>query len=81
MPGSEVELLGGEFYPVLTVTRNPAAAGLTFRPEATGDLAVWHSGAAEFVILEDTPSRLRVRDVMPFNAVRRRFHRLVVSTP
>ncbi len=81
LPVRNMELIGGEMYPSLTVTRNPAASGLTFRPEVTGDLAAWHSGAPEFVIVEDTPALLRVRDVLPFSAARRRFHRLVVTAP
>ena len=81
MPVQAMELIGGENFPVLTVTRNPTAAGLSFRVEVTDDFAVWRSGVAEFVTLEDTPSRLRVRDALPLSAAARRFHRLVVTSP
>ena len=81
LPVRDMELVGGELYSTLTVTRNPAASGLTFRAEATEDLGAWQSGTAEFITVEDTPTRLRVRGVMPLSAARRRFLRLVVTAP
>lgn len=78
MPVQGVEVISGETFPSLTVTRNPAVTGLVFRVEVADDLTAWRSGAPALVTLEDSPARLRVRDATPIHAASRRFFRLVV---
>jgi 3-keto-disaccharide hydrolase len=81
LPTQGIQEIDGKTYPTFTVTRNPAATALVFRPEISTDLTNWRSGEPDVVIIEDTPARLQVRDAAPMNSVFRRFFRLVVATP
>ena len=68
-------------YLTLTITRDPEAAGLRFIPEVSTNLLSWNSGASWIVVLEDTPTRLRVRDALPMTTGAARFMRLRVEPP
>ena len=63
----------------LTITRNPDAADLLFTPEVSADLVTWESAEDQVVVVEDTPTTLRVRDAQPVSTSARRFMRLRVE--
>ncbi|MDZ4405261.1 Calx-beta domain-containing protein [Prosthecobacter sp.] len=70
----------GETYLRLSISKNPAATDVLFEVQATGNLAdplSWSS--AGLVIEEDTPTTLRVRDVVPASAGQSRFMRVKVT--
>ena len=68
-------------YAVLTVDRNPDAGGLVFAAEKSNGMSIWESGTSVFTVLEDTPSRLKVRMNQSVNVEPVGFVRLRVSKP
>jgi hypothetical protein len=48
-------------HAIFTIDRNPEATGLSFTVERSLDLASWKSEASDFTVLENTPSRLKVK--------------------
>lgn len=68
-------------YLTLTITRDAEASGLSFIPEVSTDLRSWNSSAGWIVVLEETPTLLRVRDAVPVTTGSPRFIRLRVEPP
>ena len=82
LPSREITVVGGQQYLTLRVIRDPAAAGLNYSVEATGDLGNIHSWSSSgTVVITNTPSLLVVRDSVPVGSSSSRFLRLSVSTP
>lgn len=77
LPVASIE--GG--YLTLTVTRNAAAAQLTFAIEVSSDFATWTDGAPAITILESTPTILKVRANTPAASGGIRGMRLRVTAP
>lgn len=71
---------GGLRYLMLSIDRNPDASGVSFTVEVSGDLVHWDSGPPHTVVIEDTSTRLRVRDSTPLPPGVRRFIRLRMTT-
>lgn len=65
----------------LTATRSAAATDVQFVVEAAGDLAAGPWSSAGLVTLVDTPTQLKVRDVVPIGAAAKRFLRLRIVWP
>ncbi|MDH4475540.1 MAG: Calx-beta domain-containing protein [Verrucomicrobiaceae bacterium] len=64
----------------LTVTKNPAAADVTYEVQATSNLTDANSWTSEGLVIEvDTGNELRVRDNVPISGVGTRFMRVVVT--
>jgi subtilisin family serine protease len=70
----------GSSYLALTYSPNPAAPGLTYTVEVSGDLIHWSSGTG-YTVTVATGSTVTVRDATPMNSQVRRFLRLRVTTP
>ncbi len=68
-------------YLTIAVTRNPAATGLQFRVEVTGEMSTWLSDSENIAALEDTTTMLKARDKTPVSGEVKRFIRLNVSVP
>jgi hypothetical protein len=66
-------------YAVLTIDRNAEASNLIFAPQQSTALGTWNSGQDFFTVLEDTPTRLRVRLKVPVNVQGQAYIRLQVS--
>jgi hypothetical protein len=79
-PGKQPKVvLGGDGRLLLETDLNPAATGVNWRIEATSDLAVWTDVTSSVEILENTPTRLRVRDAILPAPGQPRFLRLRVT--
>lgn len=66
-------------YAVLTIDRNAEASNLVFAPQQSTALGSWNSGPDFFTVLEDTPTRLRVRLKLPVSVQGQAYIRLQVS--
>lgn len=65
----------------LTIQKNPAASGLQYIVEVSGDLTIWRSGEPHVSVVEETSGLLIVMDNTPITpATPRRFLRLRVET-
>jgi uncharacterized delta-60 repeat protein len=81
LPAISIQEVGGERYLTMIIEKNPEATDVIFRPEISSELdeAAWRSGPAHLEVLENTPERLVVRDLLPVSANDRRFARLRVE--
>ena len=79
----DAENVGGNTYLRLTTTKNPAATGITYYVEATGDLGTPGSWSTAGVVIEtNSATMLSARDGVPMNGgTNQRFMRLRVSDP
>ncbi|MFH1500201.1 MAG: LamG-like jellyroll fold domain-containing protein [Verrucomicrobiota bacterium] len=75
LPSTNVE----QDHLTLTLARNPAATGLLFSVEVTGNLMDWLAGEEHVTLLADTPELLKARDNTPLSSVGRRFMRVSVA--
>jgi hypothetical protein len=80
LPAESIETELGESYATLTVNRAAQAPDITYVVEVSSDLRTWASSTGSTVTLEDTATRLVVRDATPLGTTPR-FLRLVVSNP
>ncbi len=80
LPAASVEQELGQSYATLTVNRAAQAPDITCTVEVSSNLLTWAAGAGATVTIEDTPTRLVVRDATPLGNGPR-FLRLVVSNP
>ncbi len=71
--------VGGEDYLALDLALNPQAQNIDVWIETGADLASWNSGNGHTVALEQTPSRIHVRDALAKGAATRRFIRFAVE--
>lgn len=72
-------LIPSSNYLTLDVQRNPTATDINYIVEVGNDLADW--SALDTTILQDTPTRLQVRDNVPSSSAQRRFIRLRLERP
>jgi len=81
LPAMSIESHNGISYFVYTITKNSQATNVIFVPEISSTLAPnsWNSGSGFLTILEDTSTRLKVRDNTPQSSRLRAFFRLRVS--
>jgi hypothetical protein len=70
----------GHTYLQVIVRRNAAATDVSLFIEASEDLATWEPADAQFAILENTPSVLRLRLNDPISAAPHRFLRIGAAT-
>ena len=79
----DTETVGGNTYLRLTTMKNPAATGITYSVEATGDMEDPGSWSSSGVVVEtNTATTLSARDGVPMNAgTARRLMHLRVSVP
>ena len=78
----DTEVIGGNTYLRLTITKNPAATDVTYSVEASGDLATpgsWNT--SEVVIETNTATTLSARDSVSRSGTTKRFMRLRTSVP
>ena len=75
----DMEDIGGDMFPRLTITRNPDATDLSLTVEVSDDMTLWRSD--QTVIEADTPNLLRVRDSVPAVGSGKRFIHLRVTRP
>jgi hypothetical protein len=79
---SSFAVIGNERYLRLTITKNPAATGITYGAEITNELANSLNWSSNDLVIEiDTPEVLQMRDVLPISANPRRFMRARVQLP
>lgn len=78
LPQPSIEPLEGGNHFVFTIQKNPDATDLVLIPEITSDLttATWNSGPSHLTLIEETPTRLTVRDNSPLQNNQRRFMRV-----
>ncbi len=80
-------MLGGQQYLTLTYTQVMGATGITYLPQASGDLSTWNGGSGYTVAVSTTANAdgatqtVVVRDAVPLSGATRRFLRLQVSRP
>ncbi len=80
---TDTEAIGGSTFLRLTTAKNPAATGVTYSVEATGDLADPNSWSSAGVVVEvNSATTLSARDGVPMDGgAAKRFMRLRVSVP
>lgn len=71
--------VGGEDYLALDLALNPHAQDLDVSVQTSQDLVSWHSGNGHTVTLEESSSRIHVRDAFAKGPATRRFIRLAVE--
>ncbi len=78
----DTEVISGNTYLRLTITKNSAATDVTYSAEATGDLATPGSWSSSGVVVEtNSTTTLSARDSVPMSGSTKRFMRLRVSVP
>lgn len=80
---TDTETVDGKAYLRLTTTKNPAATGITYSVEATGDLTDPNSWSGAGIVTEiNSATTFSARDSVPMNGGSgKRFMRLRVSVP
>jgi hypothetical protein len=79
LPSVALADANGQRYLTLTVPRRMRRTDVSYIIEVSADLQVWYSGVGHTVLIEDTDTRLVVRDAQPSTGPQRRFIRLRVS--
>lgn len=79
LPVSGFLTIDSQQYLALTVNKNPAATGINYTVEVSGDLRTWNSSNEHTVLVNETPESLVVRDATPLGGSHSRFLRLKVS--
>ena len=74
------EVVSGQAYQTMTVTKPAGIGGITYLVEVSGTADVWTSGPAGTTVITDNATTLKVRDNTPATGGRR-FIRLKVSNP
>lgn len=67
-------------YLTLAIDRVVRRTDITYTVEVSSDLSHWESGAGSTAVIEDTESRLVVRDALPQSANSKRAMRLKITT-
>ncbi len=78
MPAASLETSGGSTYLTLTVDRTALRPDVSYVVQVGDDLVGWSS---DVTVLENTATRLKVRDNVPLTSGGKRFIRLQVTTP
>jgi hypothetical protein len=81
LPTTSLVQIEGISYLAFVINKNPLASDVRLIPEISSSLAQgsWGSGSVHLTVVEETPERLIVRDVLPVTANKRRFLRLHVE--
>jgi M6 family metalloprotease-like protein len=75
------DIIGGDKYLVLTVTKPEVPDGRALRVEVSPNLIDWFSGSKHTTILEDNERVLKVRDNTPVSADAKRYIRVKSYNP
>jgi hypothetical protein len=79
MPAGTITPATGEQHLTLTIPRRMKRTDVIYTVQVSSDLSDWRSGAGHTVILEDSETRLVVRDALPISNGSQRFIRLAVQ--
>lgn len=79
MPTGTLTTDTGEKYLTLTIPRRMKRTDVSYTVQVSSNLSNWFSGAGHTVVMEDTETRLVVRDALPMNNSQQRFIRLAVQ--
>jgi hypothetical protein len=79
MPAGTITPATGEQHLTLTIPRRMKRTDVIYTVQVSSDLSDWRSGAGHTVILEDSETRLVVRDALPISSGGQRFIRLAVQ--
>ena len=79
MPAGTITPATGEQHLTLTIPRRMKRTDVIYTVQVSSDLSDWRSGAGHTVVLEDSETRLVVRDALPISSGSQRFIRLAVQ--
>jgi len=70
---SLTEVSPSERYLTITVPRTVKRTDIDYMVRSSADLAAWNSGAGHTVVIEDSPTTLKVRDAVPVDGADSRY--------
>ena len=87
LPAQQIETIAGIRRQTLEYRLQNGVTGITVTPQSSGDVVNWFSGAGQIVPISgpidngDGSSTWKVRDAGAYDALKRRFVRLLITTP